>query len=54
MASAGDNLLVVGVDLVAGVEVHIADRPMEQWYELSYGGNRTVVCLLCWMGVDGG
>ncbi|MEV0553835.1 competence protein CoiA family protein [Streptomyces sp. NPDC050597] len=47
-----DDLLVVGFDLEKQIEVHIGDRPLEQWRTLGYGQRETVVCLYCWRGID--
>ncbi|MEU7191922.1 hypothetical protein [Streptomyces sp. NPDC045369] len=54
-----DDLLVVGFDLQTQTEVHIGERPLEQWRALSYGRGATVVCGLlltcqpaCWVGVS--
>ncbi|MGW7067120.1 competence protein CoiA family protein [Streptomyces sp. NPDC054855] len=47
-----DDLLVVGFDLKAQIEVHIGDRPLEQWRALGYGRGEQVVCFYCWQGID--
>ncbi|MFB7739819.1 competence protein CoiA family protein [Streptomyces sp. NPDC056112] len=47
-----DDLLVVGFDLQTQTEVHIDDRPLEQWRALGYGRRETVVCFYCWHGID--
>jgi hypothetical protein len=47
-----DDLLVVGFDLETQREVHIGDRPLEQWRALGYGRRETVVCFYCWHGID--
>ncbi|MFD0395373.1 competence protein CoiA family protein [Streptomyces nogalater] len=47
-----DDLLVVGFDLETQREVHIGDRPLEQWRTLGYGRRETVVCFYCWHGID--
>lgn len=47
-----DDLLVVGFDLETQTEVHIGDRPLEQWRALGYGRRETVVCFYCWHGID--
>ncbi|MFD8028052.1 competence protein CoiA family protein [Streptomyces sp. NPDC059717] len=47
-----DDLLVVGFDLERQCEVHIGDRPLEQWRALGYGRRETVVCFYCWRGID--
>ncbi|MER5561330.1 competence protein CoiA family protein [Streptomyces sp. NPDC002506] len=47
-----DDLLVVGFDLETQREVHIGDRPLEQWRTLGYKRQETVVCFYCWRGID--
>ncbi|MCX4682603.1 competence protein CoiA [Streptomyces sp. NBC_01433] len=47
-----DDLLVVGFDLETQTEVHIGERPLEQWRALGYGQRATVVCFYCWRGID--
>ncbi|MFD5344278.1 competence protein CoiA family protein [Streptomyces anulatus] len=47
-----DDLLVVGFDLETRQEVHIGERPMEQWRALGYRRRETVVCFYCWHGID--
>jgi hypothetical protein len=47
-----DDLLVVGLDLTTGREVHVADRPAEEWRQLGYGAAGTLVCFFCFHGVD--
>jgi competence CoiA-like predicted nuclease len=47
-----DDLLVVGFDLETQREVHIGDRPLEQWRALGYGRRETVVCFYCYRGID--
>ena len=46
------NLLVVGLDLVTGREVHAGDRRTEEWYKKGHNGDRTLVCLACYQGAD--
>ena len=46
------DLLVVGLDLVTGREVHAGDRRTEKWYEKGHNGDRTLVCLACYEGAD--
>jgi len=36
------DLLVVGLDLVTGREVHAGDRHTEKWYEKGHNGDRTL------------
>ncbi|MER5974215.1 competence protein CoiA family protein [Streptomyces sp. NPDC002055] len=47
-----DDLLVVGFDLETQTEVHIGERPVEQWRALGYGRRETLVCFYCWRGID--
>ncbi|MFJ6015182.1 competence protein CoiA family protein [Streptomyces sp. NPDC092952] len=47
-----DDLLVVGFDLETQREVHIGDRPVEQWRARGYGRGETVICFYCYRGVD--
>lgn len=47
-----DDLLVVGFDLQTQREVHIGEKPVEQWRALGYGRLETVVCFYCWRGID--
>lgn len=47
-----DDLLVVGFDLRTQTEVHIGERPLDQWRALGYGRQETVVCFYCWRGID--
>jgi Competence protein CoiA-like family len=46
------DLLVVGLDLVTGREVHAGDRRTEQWYKKGHNGDHTLVCLACYEGAD--
>ncbi|MEU6547907.1 hypothetical protein [Streptomyces sp. NPDC046859] len=39
-----NDLLVVGFELGIQTEVHIGDRPLEQWRALGYGRRETAVC----------
>ncbi|MCX4681742.1 competence protein CoiA [Streptomyces sp. NBC_01433] len=50
---AADDLLVVGLDLDTGREVHIEDRPMDQWRTLGYRHRESLVCAACFHGLDG-
>lgn len=50
---APDDLLVVGLDLESGREVHIDERPMDQWRQLGYRRRESVVCAACFRGLDG-
>lgn len=49
---AADDSLVVGLDLDTGREVHIEDRPIEQWRPLGYGHRESLVCAACFHGLD--
>jgi hypothetical protein len=46
------DLLVVGLDLVTGREVHAGDRRTEEWRKKGHNGDRTLVCLACHEGAD--
>ena len=46
------DLLVVGLDLVTGLEVHAGDRRTEEWRKKGHNGDRTLVCLACYEGAD--
>ncbi|WP_326797789.1 hypothetical protein OG946_22215 [Streptomyces sp. NBC_01808] len=37
-----DDLLVVGFDLETQCEVHIGERPLDDWRSLGYGRRETV------------
>ncbi|MCQ1577171.1 competence protein CoiA family protein [Streptomyces parvus] len=50
---AAEDLLVVGFDLDTGREVHIEDRPMDQWRTLGYRHCESLVCAACFRGLDG-
>ncbi len=41
------DLLVVGLDLVTGLEVHTEDRETRDWRKKGHNGDRTLVCLAC-------
>lgn len=47
-----DDLLVVGLNLETGREVHVSDAGREYWYARGYSGRRTLVCALCYAGID--
>lgn len=47
-----DDLLVVGLDLETGLEVHVDDAGREHWYARGYSGRRTLVCALRYAGID--
>jgi competence protein CoiA-like protein len=44
------DLLVVGLDLVTGQEVHAGDREVWQWYRKGHNGDQTLVCKQCYDG----
>ncbi|MGW3930386.1 competence protein CoiA family protein [Streptomyces microflavus] len=50
---AADDLLVIGLDLDTGREVHIEDRSMGQWRTLGYRHRESLVCAACFHGLDG-
>lgn len=47
-----DDLLVVGLDLETGDEVHVTDDTRDYWRARDYSGRRTLVCALCYAGID--
>ncbi|MCZ1012269.1 competence protein CoiA family protein [Streptomyces lydicus] len=49
---ASDELLVVGLDLETGRQVHIDEQPMDQWRQLGYAHRESVVCAACFSGMD--
>ena len=46
------DLLVVGLDLVTGLEVHARDRSTGEWRKKGHNGDRTLVCQACYEGAD--
>jgi len=46
------DLLVVGLDLVTGLEVHAEDRETWEWWKKGHNGDQTLVCLACYQGAD--
>jgi Competence protein CoiA-like family len=46
------DLLVVGLDLETGQEVHASSRPAWEWRLKGHNGNQTLVCLDCYIGAD--
>jgi hypothetical protein len=46
------DLLVIGLDLKTGREVHASDRPTQDWHHKGHNGDRTLVCALCYQGAD--
>ena len=47
------DLLVVGLDLETGKEVHIGDRPVREWRAKGHNGDKSLVCMHCLRGADG-
>lgn len=47
-----DDLLVVGLELDSGRDVRIGDASLDHWHALGYNGRRTLVCALCYEGID--
>lgn len=48
---AGD-LLVVGLDLATGQEVHVDERSYAEWRKAGYNAAQTLVCCACYHGLD--
>lgn len=46
------EVLVVGLDLVTGLEVHAEDRQTWEWRKKGHNGDQTLVCLACYQGAD--
>lgn len=46
------DVLVVGLDLVTGLEVHAEDRETREWRKKGHNGDQTLVCLACYQGAD--
>jgi hypothetical protein len=46
------DLLVVGLDLESGLEVHAGERTVQQWHQKGHNGDRTLVCAECYAGSD--
>jgi hypothetical protein len=46
------DLLVVGLDLATGLEVHAEDRETREWWKKGHNGDQTLVCLPCYQGAD--
>lgn len=46
------DLLVVGLDLGTGQEVHVGDREIWEWHRKGHNGDRTLVCKECYEGAD--
>lgn len=47
-----DDLLVVGLDLATGLEVHAGDRDAWEWVPKGHTGDQTLVCRECYDGAD--
>ncbi|MFJ2627686.1 competence protein CoiA family protein [Streptomyces sp. NPDC087532] len=48
-----DDLLVVGLDLRTGREVHVSEQPGEYWRTRGYpDGDGSLVCFYCYHGMD--
>jgi hypothetical protein len=47
-----DDLLVVGFDLAARREVHVAEQSAAHWRQLGYGAAETLVCFYCFHGFE--
>ena len=51
MSTSTFDLLVMGLDLATGQEVHIDDAPLSTWHAKSYlRGDGTLICLHCHLG----
>ena len=46
------DVLVVGLDLVTGLDVHAEDRKTLEWRKKGHNGDQTLVCLACYQGAD--
>lgn len=46
------DVLVIGLDLATGLEVHAEDRKTWEWRKKGHNGDRTLVCLACYQGAD--
>jgi hypothetical protein len=46
------DLLVVGLDLATGRQVHVDERPVIAWKTKDHTGDQTLVCLHCYQGID--
>ena len=46
------DVLVLGLDLVTGLEVHAEDRKTLEWRKKGHNGDQTLVCLACYQGAD--
>jgi hypothetical protein len=46
------DVLVIGLDLATGLEVHAEDRKTLEWRKKGHNGDQTLVCLACYHGAD--
>lgn len=46
------DVLVIGLDLATGLEVHAEDRKTLEWRKKGHNGDQTLVCLACYQGAD--
>jgi len=46
------DVLVVGLDLVTGLEVHAEDQETWEWRKKGHNGDQTLVCLACYQGAE--
>jgi hypothetical protein len=46
------DMLVIGLDLATGLEVHAEGRKTVEWWRKGHNGDRTLVCLACYQGAD--
>ena len=46
------DVLVVGLDLATGLEVHAEDRKTWKWRKKGHNGDQSLVCLACYEGAD--
>lgn len=44
------DVLVIGLDLATGLEVHAEDRKTLEWRKKGHNGDQTLVCLACYQG----
>jgi hypothetical protein len=47
-----NDLFVIGLDLTTGREVHVDDQTVGHWRGKGVTGNKTLVCLFCYQGMD--
>jgi Competence protein CoiA-like family len=46
------DVLVIGLDLATGLEVHAEDRKTLEWRKKGHNGDQTLVCLACYQGAE--